>query len=76
MIGGKTERDAIENAKDGSLKIVIDPFDLCAACGHNRRAHDGRGCGKWMEFSAFHASGSRVVGGLCECNGFVEKSES
>lgn len=25
-----------------------DPFDACA-CGHPRRCHDSRGCGKWVE---------------------------
>jgi len=26
-----------------------DPFDTCDACGHTRRCHDSRGCGKWLE---------------------------
>lgn len=59
---------------------MSDPFDKCV-CGHNRRAHDSAGCGKWIETTieilgeGMYAE-PRIVGGhICKCTGFRGRAD-
>lgn len=61
-----------------------DPFDPCDGCGHARRCHDSRGCGKWIEAYARMVYNPLEVDWLggwsvepvpahtCPCDGFKE----
>lgn len=67
-------------------KVAPDPFDPCANgdCGHRRRCHDSRGCGKWIEAHGLLVhdpldadwlggwSAKMVPAHTCPCAGFEE----